>query len=270
MTSVARMMPSGSEWRQPYTLSNFDLVTESFTLMAGNRRVPEACISYKRFTPVVVSSETPTSCLAILVQRSGCTGRPSLMICRTILNSGFSVVDGSGSVLSLAYAASALTPSWMSRVASPPSSTMMFGPSEPGQVRACSVHHQYSSRVSPFQANTGHVSRAMAAAAWSWVEKMLHEHQRTSAPRAERVSISTAVWIVMCREPMMRAPFSGWLWPNSVRHAMSPGHSASAISISRRPKSASAMSLTLYWRPVAEVSNVGFDMVAGDCQHRES
>ena len=30
------MMPSASEWRQPYTLSNFDLVTESLTLMAGN------------------------------------------------------------------------------------------------------------------------------------------------------------------------------------------------------------------------------------------
>ena len=32
---VARMMPSGREWRQPYTLSNLDLVTQSLTLMAG-------------------------------------------------------------------------------------------------------------------------------------------------------------------------------------------------------------------------------------------
>ena len=47
---------------------------------------------------------------------------------------------------------------------------------------------------------------AMAAAAWSWVEKMLHEAQRTSAPSACRVSISTAVWMVMCSEPAMRAP----------------------------------------------------------------
>ena len=31
----------------------------------------------------------------------------------------------------------------------------------------------------------------MAAAAWSWVEKMLHEAQRTSAPRA--VSVYLAV-----------------------------------------------------------------------------
>ena len=43
MTSVARMMPSGSEWRQPYTLSNFDFVTESLTLMAGNSSALLAC-----------------------------------------------------------------------------------------------------------------------------------------------------------------------------------------------------------------------------------
>jgi len=49
----------------------------------------------------------------------------------------------------------------------------------------------------------------MAAAAWSWVEKMLHDAQRTSAPRAFRVSIRTAVWMVMCSEPEMRAPRSG-------------------------------------------------------------
>ena len=32
-----------------------------------------------------------------------------------------------------------------------------------------------------------------AAAAWSWVEKMLHDTQRTSAPSSLSVSISTAV-----------------------------------------------------------------------------
>ena len=31
--------------RQPYRLSNFDFVTESFTLMAGKRSVPAFCIS---------------------------------------------------------------------------------------------------------------------------------------------------------------------------------------------------------------------------------
>ena len=50
-----------------------------------------------------------------------------------------------------------------------------------------------------------------AAAAWSWVEKMLQLTQRTSAPRATSVSMSTAVWMVMCSEPVMRAPASGWL-----------------------------------------------------------
>ena len=43
---------------------------------------------------------------------------------------------------------------------------------------------QYSSRVSPFQANTAAVfDAAIAAAAWSCVLKMLQLHQRTSAPR---------------------------------------------------------------------------------------
>ena len=64
------------------------------------------------------------------------------------------------------------------------------------------MHHQYSSSVSPFQANTGMPlgcftvpcgPTATAAAAWSCVLKILHEHQRTSAPIAESVSISTAV-----------------------------------------------------------------------------
>ena len=51
---------------------------------------------------------------------------------------------------------------------------------------------------------------AIAAAAWSCVEKMLQDAQRTSAPSAASVSMSTAVWIVMCREPAMRAPASGF------------------------------------------------------------
>ncbi len=64
-------------------------------------------------------------------------------------------------------------------------------------------------------ANTGMWRAAIAAAAWSWVEKMLQLAQRTSAPSSIRVSISTAVWIVMCSEPVIRAPFSGFDPPNS-------------------------------------------------------
>ena len=56
-------------------------------------------------------------------------------------------------------------------------------------------------------ANTGMLRAAIAAAAWSWVEKMLQLAQRTSAPSSISVSISTAVWIVMCSEPVIRAPF---------------------------------------------------------------
>jgi hypothetical protein len=72
----------------------------------------------------------------------------------------------------------------------------MFGPSPSGHRRIFSVQAQYSSRVSFFQANTGMPAAAMAAAAWSWVEKMLQDAHRTWAPRATRVSMRTAVWIV--------------------------------------------------------------------------
>jgi len=97
----------------------------------------------------------------------------------------------------------------------------MFGAAAsppPGQVSIFSVHHQYSSSVSPFHAYTGTPlgssgvpwgPTTMAAAAWSCVEKMLHDAQRTSAPSATNVSIRTAVCTVMCSDPETRAPRSG-------------------------------------------------------------
>ena len=111
---------------------------------------------------------------------------------------------------------------------------MMFGPSPLGQLSARSVHHQYSSSVSPFQAKQAAESRATAAAAWSCVLKMLHEHQRTVAPSFTSVSMRTAVWMVMCSEPVICAPASGCLEPNSSTHAIRPGISTSARLISMR------------------------------------
>jgi hypothetical protein len=73
---------------------------------------------------------------------------------------------------------------------------------------------------------------------------MLHEHQRMSAPSASSVSINTAVWMVMCSEPAMRAPLSGLLLANSSRVAIRPGISVCARSISLRPKPASDRSRT--------------------------
>ena len=63
-----------------------------------------------------------------------------------------------------------------------------------------------------------------AAAAWSWVEKMLQEAQRTSAPSAVSVSMSTAVWMVMCSEPAMRAPASGFAAAVALAHRHQAGH----------------------------------------------
>jgi hypothetical protein len=132
----------------------------------------------------------------------------------------------------------------------PPASPAPFS----AQVSAWSVHHQYSSSVSPFQANTGMPCgssgvpsgpTATAAAAWSWVEKMLQLAHRTWAPSATSVSISTAVWMVMCNDPVIRAPRSGCASAYSARTAIRPGISCSASRISLRPKSASDRSATL-------------------------
>ena len=118
----------------------------------------------------------------------------------------------------------------------------------------CSAAHQYSSSVSPFQAKIGTPlgsstvpcgPTTVAAAAWSWVEKMLHDAQRTSAPSATSVSMRTAVCTVMCSEPEIRAPLSGSTSAYSRRSDINPGISCSASRISLRPNSAKLRSATL-------------------------
>jgi hypothetical protein len=66
--------------------------------------------------------------------------------------------------------------------------------------------------------------------------------QVTSA-RAIKVSIKTAVWIVMCKHPAMREPASGCSSLYSERSAIKPGISASASSISFLPQAAREISL---------------------------
>merc|ERR1712118_495686 len=91
-------------------LSNFDFVTQSFTLMAGKSSSPLAAISFSRCTPVVVSSLTPWQFAAIFDHFFGSTPRESLMIWSTHLNSAFVVLFGSGRDLSFAYFSSAPCP----------------------------------------------------------------------------------------------------------------------------------------------------------------
>src|SRR5680860_160755 len=184
----------------PYLLSNFDLVTESFTLIAGNSSDLSAKSSYRRWTPVVVSSVTPSRSAATLVQRSAEAASDTLSAARITPYSWLSDAESSGTAL----ACSNSWPRCTSIVASPPSSRMRFGPVQVSPAASASalqskiwvVHHQYSSRVSPFQANTGTPAgastvpvgpTATAAAASSCVEKMLQLAQRTWAPRATRV-----------------------------------------------------------------------------------
>ena len=53
---------------------------------------------------------------------------------------------------------------------------------------------------------------------------MLQEAQRTSAPSALSVSISTAVWMVMCSEPAMRAPLQRLLRAVFLARGHQAGH----------------------------------------------
>src|SRR5688572_13209914 len=183
-------------------LSNLRLVTESLTLMAGNSSVPASIIWYSRCTPVVVSSLTPRIDDAMRVQRPLSFAIELRMHSRmTPHSSGSDAALNEGTVPAFSNS----TPLCTTRVASPPSSTISVGPDPSGHSSASFVHHQYSSRVSPFHANTGvpfgfstvpPVSgrpTTTAAAAWSCVEKMLHDTQRTSAPSSVSVSMSTAV-----------------------------------------------------------------------------
>src|SRR3954463_10323215 len=216
-------------------LSNFDFVTESLTLIAGKSRRFSLAIWYRRCTPVVVSSVTPLISLPISEYQLGL--RFLIAAKRYSSSSLFGLAMSDGSFCTR-------WPRWISSVASPPSSRIMFGPLPGPNSKILWVNSQYSSSDSPLYANTGMPAAAIAAAAWSWVEKMLQEAQRTSAPSAFSVSISTAVWIVMWSDPATRAPLSGWALAYSARIAISAGISDSAMVISLRPQSASERSAT--------------------------
>ena len=186
---------------------------------------------------------------ATLCHLSGCCGSERLMIVRTILNSALSVDDGSGSVPSLAKGVLGLLAlvheqRHVAAVVDDEVRAVALGVGvRPGD----GVHRALPvllERLALPGEDGGRSAATMAAAAWSCVEKMLHEHQRMSPPSFLSVSMSTAVWIVMWSEPAMRAPLSGCAAPYSSTVFMRPGISYSASSISRRPKSASEMSAT--------------------------
>ena len=130
-----------------------DLVTESLTLIAGNSSSPASTISYRRCTPVVVSSVTPLMPSPIFVQRWGSSVERAgervedhLVLLRL---SRRGVGDRAGSLVlgALVHEQRGVAAIVEDHVrAGEPSS-----PSE-GQPSTCSVHHQYSSSVSPFQA----------------------------------------------------------------------------------------------------------------------
>ena len=97
--------------------------------------------------------------------------------------------------------------SWTMAVRSPPSSRIMFSGWPSGKNSVCSMHQSNSSfGHRPSRRRPGCRSRRSRRRRGPACEKMLQLLQVTSAPSSVSVSISTAVWIVMCRQPAMRAP----------------------------------------------------------------
>ena len=154
---------------------------------------PVFSIVYRWWTPVKVFSENSIHLLTILFHSS--ISPPSswrLMIVWTILNLELFLDLGSGIVPSLTNNYSAFLPSWMRRIMSPPWSTIRSSlgslPSSSGYIKASRMQFQYYSRISPFQKNTSAYSSClMTATVWSWVDKILQEHQLILMMRDLRV-----------------------------------------------------------------------------------
>ena len=101
-------------------------------------------------------------------------------------------------------------------------------------------------RSCPSRRRPGTPALAMAAAAWSCVEKMLQLLQVTSAPSSmQRLDQHGRLDRHVQAAGDARA-LSGFVWPYFSRSAIRPGISFSASMISLRPQSASEMSATLY------------------------
>ena len=165
----------------PYLLSNFDFVTESLTLIAGNSSVPSRC-------QLVEAVHAGGRLLGHALDPVGDAG-PPLRVGRRGVRArtrgspctprGCRVVSGDGTAPAFSYS----TPLWTSSVASPPSSRIMFGPSPPGQSRGsarCTPSTRRgtrpSTRTPARPAGSSGVPcgpTTTAAAASSWVEKML-------------------------------------------------------------------------------------------------
>ena len=117
--------------------------------MAGNSSSPRSSIWYSRCTPVVVSSVTPLMAAAMRVHFCGSSrsvfwSRPS-----TMANSGFEAEPRVGHLTELLVLGALVDEE--GRVAAVVEDHVRSVGSA-GHESICSVHHQYSSSVSPFQA----------------------------------------------------------------------------------------------------------------------
>jgi len=226
-------------------LSNFDLVTESLTLMAGKKQIA-------RFHHLI-QGDAHRSCFLRDASDVGGNARPALRIAfqfgakkieddAPFFRLGVFIKIGN---VSLPFELGALV---HKKRASPPSSTMRFGPAPSGHCSASEVAPPILLERLPFPRENGDALRIVSRTARLRASdndrcrgvvlrrKDVQLTQRTSAPRCASVSMRTPVCTVMCSEPMTRAPVSGFDCPYVSRQAISPGISGSASLISALPR----------------------------------
>ena len=100
---------------------------------------------------------------------------------------------------------------WISKVASPPSSTIWSGPYFTAKLTRCMCNPIiFESFTFKQIRNPGCCDCCLSCV--TWVEKMLQEHHRTSAPRSRSLDEYSS-WMVMWSDPMIFTPAKGFDGP---------------------------------------------------------
>ncbi len=206
ITSLARKMRRSAVAAAVKRLSNFDLVTKSLTLIAGQELAPKRFISYERWTPGRhLLGERPCLPFAILVKRwPSLRDHPRRKRAR---NDG-ELLGNPAVFEARARRPPSRTrrprPDQQRRVAAKCDATIWVEPlATPGESERLRRELEYSERLAlpegeagtPFGASTRAATRQPAAAVRS--RKIFLPHS-TTRRRAPSVSISFAVWMKSC------------------------------------------------------------------------
>ena len=179
---------------------------------------------------MVVSSVTPRQSAATRVQRCGSFVSSRASSRRTTANSSLSAGRGAGHLAGLLELHALVDAAGWRRRRRPRSGSGRARRRSRGRAR-CSPSTPRASRPSrrrparraaPRRCRPGPPPPRRRRGPGS--RRCCSEAQRTSAPSSRRVSMSTAVWMVMCSEPVMRWPAQRLLRARTPAHRHEAGH----------------------------------------------